>query len=35
MPLATAAPDDAGSFYDPAEIFTCLKGADAYGRKLK
>jgi len=35
MPRATAAPDDAGRFYDPAEILTCLKGADAYGRGFK
>jgi glycerol dehydrogenase len=31
MPKASAAPDDEGRFYNPEEIFNCLKAADAYG----
>jgi glycerol dehydrogenase len=32
MPKASGTPDDEGRFYDPNEIFNCLKAADAYGR---
>ena len=34
MPKATSTPDEEGRFYDPNEIFNCLKAADAYGRKF-
>jgi glycerol dehydrogenase len=32
MPKARRVADGAGRFYDPGEIFNCLKAADAYGR---
>ena len=35
MPKATSTPDEEGRFYDPNEIFNCLKAADAYGRAFK
>jgi glycerol dehydrogenase len=35
MPKATSAPDEEGRFYDPDEIFNCLKAVDAYGRALE
>lgn len=34
MPKASRAPDAEGRFYNPDEIFNCLKAADAYGRKF-
>ncbi|MCP4577413.1 MAG: glycerol dehydrogenase [Deltaproteobacteria bacterium] len=34
MPRATGTPDQEGKFYDPNEIFNCLKAADAYGRRF-
>jgi len=34
MPRATSTPDEDGRFYDPNEIFNCLKTADAYGRRF-
>lgn len=34
MPKASRTPDPQGRFYDPHEIFKCLKATDAYGRKL-
>ena len=34
MPRASSTPDEDGRFYDPNEIFNCLKAADAYGRQL-
>ena len=34
MPRATNTPDEDGRFYDPNEIFNCLKAADAYGRRF-
>ena len=35
MPKASGVPDEEGGFYDPNEIFNCLKAADAYGRAFK
>ncbi len=35
MPSATGTPDEDGGFYDPNEIFNCLKAADAYGRRFE
>jgi glycerol dehydrogenase len=32
MPKASRIPDENGRYYDPNEIFNCLKAADAYGR---
>jgi glycerol dehydrogenase len=32
MPKASRTPDKDGRYYDPNEIFNCLKAADAYGR---
>jgi glycerol dehydrogenase len=34
MPKASTVPDEEGRFYDPNEIFSCLKAADAYGRQF-
>jgi glycerol dehydrogenase len=34
MPKASRVPDEEGRFYDPNEIFSCLKAADAYGRQF-
>ena len=34
MPRAASTPDEDGRFYDPNEIFNCLKAADAYGRRF-
>ncbi len=34
MPKASRVPDGEGRFYDPKEIFRCLKAADAYGRQF-
>jgi glycerol dehydrogenase len=34
MPKASRTPDDAGRFYDPNELFSCLKAVDAYGRQF-
>jgi glycerol dehydrogenase len=35
MPRASSIPDKDGRFYDPHEIFNCLKAADAYGKKFR
>jgi glycerol dehydrogenase len=32
MPKASRTPDEEGRYYDPNEIFNCLKAVDAYGR---
>ena len=34
MPKANSTPDEEGRYYDPDDIFNCLKAADAYGRKF-
>jgi glycerol dehydrogenase len=34
MPKATRVPDEEGRYYDPNEIFNCLKAADAFGRQF-
>ena len=35
MPRASQMPDDEGQFYDPDEIFNCMKAADAYGKAFR
>jgi glycerol dehydrogenase len=35
MPKASRTPDEEGRFYDPNEIFNCLKAADAFGRQFE
>jgi glycerol dehydrogenase len=35
MPKASRTPDEEGRYYDPNEIFNCLKAVDAYGREFK
>lgn len=35
MPKANRNPDEDGRYYDPNEIFNCLKAVDAYGRAFK
>ncbi len=35
MPRASKMPDDEGKFYDPDEIFNCMKAADAYGKAFR
>jgi glycerol dehydrogenase len=35
MPKASKVPNEEMRFYDPSEIFNCLKAADAYGRAYK
>lgn len=35
MPKASRTPDEEGRYYDPNEIFNCLKAVDAYGIAFK